>query len=468
MIIRKGKGMKRIGLVVAVALGLLMMVAGCGSNKVATLSVDDFKKAMQDNKTVIVDTRGDSAYNGFKSEGAARGGHIPKAVQFTADWLDAIHKDKFESFAAGKGLTKDKTIVFYDDNADHLDRVSAEFASRGYKVKVFKNFVDYTKDEANPLESFKNYKLLVSAQWLKDVLDGKKPETYTGAPVKVFHVSWGEVADAKGYKQHIPGAFHFNTDWIENGPVWNLSDPEVIEKNLLKQGLTKDTMVVLYSESQLAAFRVMWALRWAGVEDVRILNGGMSAWTNNEYPIDTNVNTPEPTTNFGTMVPAHPELTITTAQEAAAAQKQGTKLVSIRAWQEYTGKVSGYDYIPKAGEPAGAIWGFAGTDSSNVADYYDPDGSLRNPYEIFALWEGQGLHKGDSLAFYCGTGWRAGIPWFLTELDGWSNVKVYDGGWNAWQMDSSLPTLQISPDAVKPDAKNDFGVTPKSGTSCKS
>lgn len=460
--------MKRLLTVLGVFMLMAVLLTGCGSDKVSTLSVNEFKAAMQDENTVIVDTRGDSVHNGFKSPGAERGGHVPKAVQFTVDWLDAIHPDHFENFAAGKGLTKDKTIVFYDDSADHLDRVSSEFASRGYKVKVFKDFVAYTKDASNPLESFPNYKLLVSAPWLKEVLDGKNPETYTGAPVKVFHVSWGEVADAKGYKQHMPGALHFNTDWIENEPVWNLSAPAVIEANLLKQGITKNTMVVLYSENQLAAFRVMWALRWAGVDDVRILNGGMNSWINNEYPIETTVNTPQPEAAFGAAIPAHPELDLSTAQDAYAAQQQGTKLVSIRSWPEHLGQITGYDYIPKAGEPAGAIWGFAGTDASNVADYYDPDGSLRNPYEMFALWETQGIHKGDSLAFYCGTGWRAGVPWFLTQLAGWDNVKVYDGGWNDWQMDGTLPTLKIDPNTPKPDAKNDFGVTPKTGTSCKS
>lgn len=212
---------------------------------------------------------------------------------------------------------------------------------------------------------------------------------------------------------------------------------------------------------------MLWALKWAGVEDVRILNGGVNAWINNEFPIDTTVNTPTPATDFGTKIPANPHLSIETAQEAYVKQKEGVKLVSIRAWEEHLGTISGYDYIPGKGEPEGAIWGYAGTDSSNVADYYDPDGSLRNPKEIFALWEKQGIKPNDSLAFYCGTGWRAGIPWFMTQMAGWKNAVVYDGGWNAWQMDSSLPTKAQSTE-TKPNAKNFFGVTPRTGLSCKS
>lgn len=61
------------------------------------------------------------------------------------------------------------------------------------------------------------------------------------------------------------------------------------------------------------------------------------------------------------------------------AQKEGIKLVSIRSWDEYTGKTSGYDYIDKKGEPKGAVYGFSGTDAANMDDYYDPDGTLRNP-----------------------------------------------------------------------------------------
>lgn len=76
-------------------------------------------------------------------------------------------------------------------------------------------------------------------------------------------------------------------------------------------------------------------------------------------------------------------------------------------------------------------------------DYYDPDGTLRNPNEIFALWKGQGIEKNDKLAFYCGIGWRAGVSWFMAQLAGWENTVVYDGGWNQWQMDSIYPIQKV-------------------------
>ena len=201
------------------------------------------------------------------------------------------------------------------------------------------------------------------------------------------------------------------------------------------------------------------------------MNGNLSTWTDAGLPTETKVNIPQPETDFGAVIPVNPSINVSTPAEARARQADGLKLISNRAWDEYTGKISGYDYIPGKGEPLGAIWGFAGTASSNLADYYDPDGTLCNPQEIFALWEGQNLHADDALAFYCGTGWRAGVSWFMTQLAGWEHTFVYDGGWNAWQMDSEFPVQKGAPnDMQKPDSHNTFGVPgqKKAGASCRS
>ncbi|MDG6235794.1 rhodanese-like domain-containing protein [Glaesserella parasuis] len=237
--------------------------------------------------------------------------------------------------------------------------------------------------------------------------------------------------------------------------IRNLSEPKVIEQNLLNAGINKNKTIILYSDNQLAAYRIFWALKWAGVEDVRVLNGNFATWTKAGFPAETTVNTPTPVSEFGAVIPVNPQINISMPADAMARQQQGLKLISNRAWDEYTGKISGYDYILGKGEPQGAIWGFAGSDSSNMVDYYDLDGTLRNPNEIFALWKGQNINQGDQLAFYCGTGWRAGISWFMTQLAGWKDTYVYDGGWNVWQMDSTFPVQKGAPnEMVKPDSKN--------------
>ena len=72
-------------------------VSYAASSDVKSLDMSAFKAATTAKNTVIVDTRDDSVYNGFKEKGADRGGHVPKAVQFTTEWLDKIQADKVET-----------------------------------------------------------------------------------------------------------------------------------------------------------------------------------------------------------------------------------------------------------------------------------------------------------------------------------------------------------------------------------
>jgi thiosulfate/3-mercaptopyruvate sulfurtransferase len=58
----------------------------------------------------------------------------------------------------------------------------------------------------------------------------------------------------------------------------------------------------------------------------------------------------------------------------------------------------------------------------------------------------------------------------MTQMAGWENSQIYDGGWNAWQMDPELPVLNNAQSKItKPSALNDFGeIVKKPGQSCKS
>ena len=387
--------------------------------EIKAISLEDFTKNLSNSEYQFIDTRDDEAYNGFKVDNVKNGGHLKNSIQYSASFIGKVNKNKEAKFISDKGLDKNKKIVVYDTNKDNIEKVSDKFASLGYEVYKFEDYKTFADNDANKanIVAYPEYQNLVSPKWVKGVQDGKKPETYTNDNYAIFEVSWGELDKAKAYKEHIKGAYHFNTDWIEEGPVWNLHSADEIKKNLLKQGITSDKTIILYSSDASAAFRVNWALKWAGVKDVRVLNGGLQAWKDTGYETESNVNTPQEAKDFGVNVPAHPEYDIARAKEMSEkAQKEGIKLVSIRSWDEYTGKTSGYDYIDKKGEPKGAIYGFSGTDAANMDDYYDPDGTLRNPQEIYNLWKDQGISDTDKIAVYCRTGWRNSIPWFMTHL----------------------------------------------------
>lgn len=295
-----------------------------------------------------------------------------------------------------------------------------------------------TNTEKVTAEAVDTKTVFVTPEWVQSVIDGnqKESEKYI-----VGEVSWGTYKDSPSYtKGHIPGAIHINTDSVEEGPVWNLVSPEKMEKGILDNGITKDTTVILYGDDISATSRVAFAYLWAGVDNVKVLNGGIKAWEKAGYKTETEVVEAKKAEDFGTKIPAHPEyqLSIEDAKDKLE-NDDNFKLVSIRSKDEFLGKTSGYSYINKAAEPKGAVWGHAGTDPYNMNDYLNEDGTCINMDQMKELWSDCDFTTDNELSFYCGTGWRACVPWLICYENGMTNMTVFDGGWNEWQMDDSNP-----------------------------
>ena len=128
------------------------------------------------------------------------------------------------------------------------------------------------------VESVAKNKVYVSPQWVESLINGEQEES---KDYVILECSWGEEADSEVYsKGHIPGAVHMNTDSIEEEVDWNIRKPDEIEKLLKDYGITKDTTVVCYSDKPEMSSddRVAFMLLWAGVENVKCLDGGLEAW----------------------------------------------------------------------------------------------------------------------------------------------------------------------------------------------
>ena len=131
--------------------------------------------------------------------------------------------------------------------------------------------------------------------------------------------------------------------------------------------------------------------------------------------------------------------------------RQDASLVSIRSWPEFIGTTSGYSYIKPKGEIAGARWGHAGSDSTHMEDFHNPDGTMRSADDITAMWKAWNIKPDQQVSFYCGTGWRASETFMYARAMGWNNVSVYDGGWYEWSSDPKNPvaTGERGPDSSK-------------------
>lgn len=288
----------------------------------------------------------------------------------------------------------------------------------------------------------------VSASWVKDAIEGKMKDL---GKVVLLQVGWGNEQQDASYVEHIPGAVHLNTDDIEESENWNYRSPEELGSLMKKYGITKDTTVIVYGNKgeDSADDRAALALLYAGVENVKALDGGLAKWQEAGYPMEKTPNAPAATEEeFGTTIPAHPEWIVTMDDVLQKVEKDLTfKLISIRSYDEFVGKTSGYTYIDRAGEPKGAIWGHDTDDGS----YLKEDGTTVGSDVLLSYIQPYGAALKDQLVFYCGTGWRAAIPFLICYQEGMDNMRLYDAGWFVYQKEPEN-IAQIG-DPLKGDVK---------------
>ncbi|MEX0699153.1 MAG: rhodanese-like domain-containing protein [Acidimicrobiia bacterium] len=420
-------------------------------DRATVITTDQLRRRLGDTDLTVVDVRPLAAYNGWKLRREARGGHLPGAVAFPAMWLTLIDEEGLDQVLAEKGIGAGQTVVIYGDTPGQGDELRAKLEELGILeiLEYAEGFGGWASDASLPLERLPNYDKLVYPEWVRQLLDGVTPEGYQGTRSAVFHVNFGvpeEYADG-----HIPGAFYLDTNSLESSVDWNRRSPEEIEAALLSLGITRDTTVVLYGRDtvgnpnekwpgrragQIAATRAAAILRYAGVDDVRLLDGGYDWWVTAGYDLETEARTPTPAAIFGVATPQRPEVIIDIAEaKAILADQEGAALVSVRTWREHTGKTSGYNYIQAKGRIVGDVWGNCGTDAYHMQHYRNVDNTMRAYPEIASNWAEAGITPDKWVAFYCGTGWRASETWFYAYLMGWPRIAVYDGGWFEWSQD---------------------------------
>lgn len=388
---------------------------------------------------IIMDIRPSAAFNGWRLQDEARGGHIRGAINFPLLWIKGLSNSKLKALLTSKGVSSNKIVIVYGYQNDDCSLMARFLWGSGIqKVCIYgAGLQDWAGDSRLPMDCLENYHKLVYAELLKKLISGEKPSIIPDKEIKIYEVGWEGI---EAYKAgHIPGAIHLDLSSIESPPTWNIcSDDDLIEF-LLAQGITRNSLIVLYGRDPMAATRAACIMMYAGVEDVRILDGGFDSWLNTGYSIETGTRQPNPVESFGGNMPGHPEYIIDVeATKALLADDQGV-LVSVRSWDEYIGKISGYDFVEAKGRIPGAVWGHSGSDPHQMEDFRNPDNTMRSFHDIEINWLDANITPNKKVAFYCGTGWRASEAFFYAFLMGWQNIAVFDGGWLEWSQDDTNP-----------------------------
>ncbi len=428
-------------------------------NDAATISADELRGRLDDPGLTIVDVRPLPAYNGWRTSGEARGGHIPGAVAFPSAWLSSVDAVEVERLLHSKDIIPSREVVLYGDDAEDVLAVRTRLTDLGHaRVRIYeRGWAEWAADETVPVERLPNYDKLVHTEWLRQVLEGGRPEAAPAGPFLLFHVNFGVPEEYE--ESHIPSALYLDTNRLESSDDWNRRSPEELEHALCSLGVTRDTTVILYGRDtegdanekwpgrragQIAASRAAMILRYSGVDDVRLLDGGYDWWARAGYPLETVVREPTPVSSFGVQIPLRPEIIVDIDEaKQILGDRENAALVSVRTWNEHIGKVSGYNYIDPAGRIAGDVWGNCGSDAYHMQHYRNVDNTMRAYPEIASIWEEVGITAEKRVAFYCGTGWRASETWFYAYLMGWQQAAVYDGGWFEWSQDPINNPIEV-------------------------
>ncbi|MEU1280015.1 sulfurtransferase [Streptomyces sp. NPDC005805] len=227
---------------------------------------------------------------------------------------------------------------------------------------------------------------------------------------------------------HIPGAVFTDLDAELAGPPGEggrhpLPGTAEFGAAMRRAGVSAGTPVVVYdADKGWGAARAWWLLRWAGHADVRVLDGGLAAWTG---PLETEVPVPAE----GDFTPRPGALPVLDADAAAALAREGL-LLDARAGERYRGEVEPID--PVAGHIPGAV-------SAPTSENLDADGrflpAARLAERFAALGAGDDTK---TVGVYCGSGVSAAQQAVALELAGFVPA-LYAGSWSHWSRDPARP-----------------------------
>lgn len=278
----------------------------------------------------------------------------------------------------------------------------------------------------------------------------------TDPGLRIIDARWrGDETSRLLYRQgHIPGAVHLDWHFDLNTTIDGVRDlllpPQEFQRVMQSAGIGDETAVVAYAETDYSgAARLWWALRYYGHANVAVLDGGLTKWVAEGYPLTTDLPQLIPTI----FTPRPQPALLATSDEILSILDDPlaqAAIIDSRPPEQYAGQAiwtpAGSRYLPsgKAWVDAGGrrLRGgrIPGAVSLPSTGNFDPQNwTLLDPETLADRARAAGLEPDQRIILYCGVGISASLGMFALHLAGYPDLALYDASWEEWGHDPHLP-----------------------------
>lgn len=264
--------------------------------------------------------------------------------------------------------------------------------------------------------------LLVSVQWTKKNLESDKILLLDARGDKAYGV------------KHIRGAISSPWQMFSNMKAakgegfTTLLSPDQLTKKFQELGITNEKTIVVYANPEAWGEdgRIAWMLKMAGVNDVKILDGGFPAWKDAKGKTSRVETTPTPSKIVITKL--NEDMLATT--EWIVENRKNIVVVDSRTQKEWNGATS-------YGESRGGHI----TDSVHLewSSFFNEDKTIKTQSQIESIMDKAGVKKSDIIVPYCTAGIRSAHMTLILRMAGYKNAKNYAASLYEWAARRNLP-----------------------------
>jgi thiosulfate/3-mercaptopyruvate sulfurtransferase len=230
---------------------------------------------------------------------------------------------------------------------------------------------------------------------------------------------------------HIPGAVGWNWQLDTQDSVRrDIVDQEALEALLSRSGISQNTEVVLYGDTDnwFAAY-AFWLLDYYGHPKTRLIDGGRKKWLEEGRPLTEE--SPDPESGQYSVQSIEREIRALRDDVVGALDDADRSLVDVRSPQEFSGELLAPANLPQEGSQRGGH--IPGAANIPWSEAVEEDGTFKSAKDLREIYEGKGVSPDKDVIAYCRIGERSSHSWFvLKHLLGYENVRNYDGSWTEW------------------------------------